>query len=243
MRIPILSDLGELFLPTICAGCNAIVPKGALICAECEAEMELCRLPLGAKLLNGLPVVAPFEYAFPVSSLITAAKFKNLPRLLLPLARAMYEALAGADLAGYPQVVVPVPLHPVRRRERGFDQAHYLAGLVAADLDCRFIPDALKRIRATPPQKRADRRQRMAALFGAFGPGPRSELIEGKRVLLVDDVVTTGATLEAALQAVRPCLPAGVLTIVAACTPPPSAARQDDLIAGKGSLDLREEAG
>ena len=241
MRIPVLADLVDVFLPRICAGCGEIIHNDTFLCAECSNELAVRRLPAGAALLNGLPVVAPFEYAFPVSAMVTAAKFRNLPRIFLPLARAMYEALAEAGLAGYPQVVVPVPLHHARRRERGFDQAQYLAELIAGFLDCSFLPKVLRRVRATPPQKRVGRRQRMVALHGAFGPGRRAVEIEGRRVLLVDDVVTTGATFEAAMQAMLPYLPAGVLFLVAARTPPPSDVPPEGPIAGKGSLDLPEE--
>jgi len=266
VRIPVLTDLLDVLLPLLCVGCGEIIHDDTFLCSACAGELERCRLPPGAVPLNGLPVIAPFEYEFPISVIISAAKFRSIPHLFRPLALAMYEALVEANLDGYPQVVVSVPLHPSRRRERGFDQALYLARLVAGYLNRSLCPRALKRVRATPPQKRSNRQQRLAALHEAFGPGPQAARVEGRRVLLVDDVVTTGATLEAAVQALLPQLPAGIVSLVAARTSPPDTCAADTgslgadvstadtsaagspggdpdnrCIAGKGSLDLSEE--
>ena len=219
MKIPVITDLLDLFLPVTCAWCREIIASDQVLCTECLAEMDQHRLLPEVELLRGLPVIAPFEYAFPLNSLIVTAKNRDLPHLLDPLVREMKSALIEAGLGDYPQVIVPVPLHHARKRERGFDQARYMAEQVAGLLDRPYLPDALRRIRATPPQKRADRKQRLEALHGAFGPGRQADSMAGQRVLLVDDVVTTGATVRSACEAMQSIMHSGVLAAVAARTP------------------------
>ena len=102
-----------------------------------------------------------------------------------------------------PDLVVPVPLHPRRLRERGFNQAHLLAaealraGLLAPRTELE--PGALRRMRETPPQTRLSRARRLENLRGAFEA--RTDRVRGRTVLLVDDVMTTGATMEACARA------------------------------------------
>ncbi len=94
------------------------------------------------------------------------------------------------------------PLHPVRRKERGYDQAELLARYLAKELGLPLGKGWLVRSRPTPPQvKTASAVGRKKNVMGAFAPGPR--LSPGKSVLLVDDVCTTGATLESCAQALR----------------------------------------
>ena len=100
-------------------------------------------------------------------------------------------------------LLIPVPLHPRRLRERGFNQAHLLsAGLMRRGVFApwtRLAPRALARIRETPPQTRLPRRQRRANLHGAFRAIP--VMVRGRSVLLVDDVMTTGTTLDVCARA------------------------------------------
>lgn len=88
--------------------------------------------------------------------------------------------------------MVPIPLHPVRRRERGFNQAALLADALSRRADVP-VGRGLRRVRATVAQTRLPREGRLANVRGAFAGIP--EIVEGSRVLLLDDVVTTGATL------------------------------------------------
>ena len=100
-------------------------------------------------------------------------------------------------------LVIPVPLHPLRERERGYNQAALLARPLAAALCLSYAPAALRRIRSTDSQVGLDRRKRRLNLRGAFAAGPP---VGGHPILLVDDVVTTGSTLGSAAEA---CLAAG----------------------------------
>ncbi len=136
-------------------------------------------------------------YAGPLGRLVRALKYRGATRPSVWLGRALATEVAAAGWR--PQVVCPVPLHAARRRARGYDQAALLAAAVASAL---ALPRArlLRRRRATAPQARLSRSARAANVAGAFAPSPGA-VIAGRRVLLVDDVLTTGATSEACRSA------------------------------------------
>lgn len=194
-------------LPQQCALCAA--PAGAsLVCAACNAALPrlpsccpLCALPspagapCGACLKRAPPFAATraaFGYAFPVDRLLHALKYRSA----LPYVEFLADALADAVAPG-PELVVPMPLHPARQRERGFNQAQELARHVSRRLR---IPLAagLVRTRDTPVQAGSSKAARRRNVRGAFAPLPA---IGGRRVALVDDVMTTGATLAEATRA------------------------------------------
>ena len=105
-------------------------------------------------------------------------------------------AIAAAD------VVVPVPLHPERLRERGYNQAELLARVVAARLNLPLEPKAIERRKPRPPKLKLSRHERWQAARGAYAPVTGTQF-DKRRVLLVDDVFTTGATLDACARALR----------------------------------------
>ena len=124
-------------------------------------------------------------------------------------------------MVSLPHVVVPLPLHPRRLRQRGFNPAQLLARSVARALDVRLAPGLLERMRDTPSQTGLDRRERHRNVRDAFRA--RAGCRPPPRVLLVDDVVTTGSTLAEAARALRR---AGALEVAAVCaarTPSPDA--------------------
>lgn len=123
------------------------------------------------------------------------------------LSRALSQCLGdGLPLDGERyDVVVPVPLHQGRLRWRGFNQAALLAAAIAGKIGCRLDVSALLRTRATSPQTSQDKRQRRLNVRGAFAV-PRPHRIVNRRVLLVDDVMTTGATVD---ECARSLLAAG----------------------------------
>jgi ComF family protein len=144
--------------------------------------------------------VAALRYGAAVRAVILAIKFERRREAIPLLAGPMAAALREAKLDRRVDVVVAVPLHPLRRYHRGFDQSECLAAALAARLALPHVEGALLRHRFTSPQSLRRRRERSAALDGAY-VALRRRRIRGKTVLLVDDVMTSGATADAAARA------------------------------------------
>ena len=145
------------------------------------------------------------EYRDGMREAIHALKFGKRPLLATPLGRLLAEAGARALPVPPPdwaEGLVPVPLHPARLAERGFNQAELLATPCGARWRVPVLPRALIRARATLPQTDLDPTARRLNVRDAFRV-PRAAGILGRRLLLVDDVHTTGATVAAAAQALR----------------------------------------
>ena len=138
-------------------------------------------------------------YEGPIEVAVHRFKYQGWRRLAEPLALLLAERLIVEGVAA--RTVMAVPLHPSRMRQRGFNQAELLAGELRKSLMLAAPPGVLARTRATPPQVGHDRRWRLENVRDAFEwRGPR---IEGESILLVDDVATTGATLDACASALR----------------------------------------
>ncbi len=201
-----------------CRGCALLLPagmpaEGAELCATCRRSHRGYRT-----LLAWGPYVQPGagEESAPRAALrewILALKHGGRADLALPLGALLAERLAGQE-PGPAAVLVPVPMHPLRRLERGVDHARLLAGHAAGLLRLECLP-LLRRRRWTPPQGAVGARSRAANVRGAFRARrrARSELA-GRTVLLVDDVVTSGATVEACATELRAC---GSLSISVLC--------------------------
>lgn len=135
-------------------------------------------------------------YAGSLRDILHALKYDGRRSLAAPLARRMREA--GADLLEQADVVVPVPLHPRRRRERGFNQAADLAQHLGLP-----VVQALTRHKPTPSQTTLHATERHQNMHGAFRVSTRMTGLRGAAVMLVDDVRTTGATLDSCAVALK----------------------------------------
>jgi ComF family protein len=213
-------------LPARCPGCGA---EGPPLCATCAPALD-ARLDLPAGIAIGLPsdVPAPLlqlEWCAPFSGVVRTAlhelKYSGEQRLAGPLGAAIARRWRRVGAGG--DVVVPVPVHAERRRRRGYDQAELIARVAAAELNlpCASI---LERSRATIAQFDLDRAARAVNVTGAFrlrlgaadGPtrhgAPPAGPLAGRWIILVDDVVTTGASLAACTT---PLIEAGAVGVSA----------------------------
>jgi ComF family protein len=234
-----LDPVLDLVFPAVCPICatRSDDPARRPFCGPCWAALPVgvgpgcpvCGEPFPG-LPEGLPCDAcrrlPPPYAFAravapyrdgMREAIHALKYGRRPVLAAPLGRLLAEAGPRAvpvALRDWADGVLPVPLHPARRAERGFNQAELLATPCAERWRVPLLTKALVRVRPTPPQTDLDADARRANVRDAFRVA-RPGAVRGRRILLVDDVLTTGATVGAAARALRAADAAavGVLTL------------------------------
>lgn len=188
----------DLLLPPTCPGCGR---EGLAVCAACLAHMSR-RLDEPPGVPVGLPSSQPrgivqlewcASFNGPARASVHALKYDGELRLVAPLAELMAARWRRASVGG--EILVPVPIHAERRRQRGFDQAELLARGVGERLGLRVVC-ALERAARTTAQHQLGRRARQNNVSQAFGVAPRhAGEISGRWLVLVDDVVTSGATL------------------------------------------------
>jgi ComF family protein len=223
----VLGAVLETVLPADCLVCNAILPwrQEGGVCLPCWERLRWDPLRQSpAPEARGragrrreapmrVPVVSALEYCDEARRLVHALKFEGFDPLGEPLGRAGAER-CGALLDALPPVdaVVPVPLHWTRRFRRGFNQAELLARGVARARGLPCATDLLHRAHRGRRQRGLSQRDRLSAFAGVFAA---SSSARGARVLLVDDVVTTGATIAACASALAAvgAVPAGAFTL------------------------------
>ncbi len=197
-----LRALAEAVFPATCPGCGG---RGEPVCATCARTIR--RAPSSSPPVGVDALVVPFAYTGVVRELVARAKYRHRHAALTWLASEMARALADTTV----DVVTWAPTTAARRRARGFDQAEVLAAAVAGSLDRPCAP-VLRRI-GCGHQTGHSRAERIGAPQFAVRAPAR---VTGRRVLLVDDVVTTGATLRAAAGALRTAGAASVVGSAAA---------------------------
>ncbi|MEL7672534.1 MAG: ComF family protein [Chloroflexota bacterium] len=183
----------DLLFPPYCAGCERV---GSLLCPRCMAAITR---PTPRAIPGLAEVCVCAEYDGAIGAAIRALKYGGQTRLAEPLgtllARSLYRSGWSIDL------IVPVPLHPARLRDRGYNQAKLVSLYASRALAIPVSSSAVWRVRDTPSQVDLNARERRANMKGAFESD--AEIVRGRSVLVVDDVLTTGATIGACAEALR----------------------------------------
>lgn len=212
---PLWTTLVELFYPAHCVVCARAQSTGRMLCDSCQATTEqikppfceTCSRPYSGAISQKFvcPNCEDRHFAFRcavsryrasgiVREIIHRMKYGGQFHLRRILADWLWEAFNDPRIRDDPyDAIVPIPLHPARLRERRFNQAHAIGEIVAKRAAVSLLP-CLQRRRYTETQTRFDRRDRMRNLRNAFAVR-NSTAVTGKRLLLVDDVLTTGSTL------------------------------------------------
>ncbi|NTS32235.1 ComF family protein [Phyllobacterium sp. BT25] len=214
-------QFATLLFPPVCSGCERLVAEPGSLCGACWAKVRFIEKPycpvlgtpfshdLGAEILSAEAIAdpPPFERARSVAvhegvvaEMVQGLKYNDRtdlgPWMALWMLRAGTELLDGCD------IIVPVPLHARRFWFRRFNQSAELARHVARLAGKTFDPDALKRVKRTRQQVGLGSNARRLNMSGAFKVPEAQEIkVRGRRVLLIDDVYTTGATVKAASRA------------------------------------------
>jgi ComF family protein len=223
----------DIALPTLCVACRDPV-DGEGVCADCWAKLSFIAPPFCPRL--GIPFVydpgpdmlsmeaianppaytrarAAVRYDDVARTLVHALKYQDRTDLAPPMGRWM--ARAGQELLECADVLVPVPLHWRRGWSRRYNQSGALARIIAQQSGVRVATEALRRIRPTAQQIGLSRPERASNVQGAFKVAPdRQHLIAGRRVILIDDVLTSGATVDACARALLRAKAAAVDVLV-----------------------------
>ena len=227
------APLVDLVYPPRCPSCGEGIAAQEGLCTQCWSELvfpgepacSLCQRPFGSDLPTG-SVCAPCLASPPRHDGIAAGTLYNEASRKLVLAFkhgrriALAPMLARMAAARLPELdgewlVVPVPLHRWRLWRRGFNQSALLAKEIAGLRGQRLLVDALVRRKATPMLGGLGRAARARALSGAIAVNPRRVAqVRGARIVLVDDVITSGATTDASVRALRR---AGAERVIVAC--------------------------
>lgn len=191
---------------------RALAAADGCLCDRCLHALTALRIPAVDQLSVHPPLsvcVSAFWHEGVARELCHRLKYGGDPSAALPLAQHMAHALGRAGRAAWADVALPVPVHRSRLTERGYNQAELLAREVCAALCLPFCDDALSRVHHSHTQVGHSREERLLGMAGAFVAA--TEPIDGLRVLLIDDVLTTGATATACAQAL---LAAGAREVV-----------------------------
>ena len=231
MRVPeFLHPLISFVTPSLCLVCERPVPQGFVVCDGCSENLRrrhgirdgcfVCGGPLSgrscprcrAEEFSFQRARSPFIYRDEIRLLVELFKYTGITRIAEFLGREMAHAL---PVLGSYDLIVPLPLNRVKERERGFSQTRLLTREIHRVTGVPWNDRVLRRVRNTRSQTGLGRKERKLNVKDAFRAEPSRE-VEGRTLLLVDDVMTTGATMSSAAKALRKAGAARVLGIAAA---------------------------
>lgn len=211
----IIQSLADLVAPPLCVCCGRRLSGGErVLCAACNigmprrrdllspADNSTVRLLWGRADIERGAAWADYVPATALARAIYAMKYGGRRDIARVLGQMAAVEMSASGMFDGIDAVVPLPLHPARQRQRGYNQSLEIGAAVAAVAGLELCGSAVARLRNTPSQAAQAHNMRAANVHGAFGV-PHPELLDGRHVLLVDDIITTGASLAECAHAMQ----------------------------------------
>ncbi|MDR2890588.1 MAG: ComF family protein [Alistipes sp.] len=214
-----LKDIRDLFFPPVCPACGGAMDGGAgFLCTACQWQMPLtgfedradnpvARMFWGLVPLERATALLWFVHESDFRQVVHSFKYRGRWALARDMGRWFGRTLADTDGWGGVEVIVPVPLHFRKKLTRGYNQSEYIARGMASemgvDLDCRSVVRRVNNPSQTMVGGAGERWDNVAGIFAVRRP----ERLAGKHILLVDDVLTTGATVASCARAIAAAVP------------------------------------
>ncbi|MEM9117408.1 MAG: ComF family protein [Cyanobacteria bacterium P01_F01_bin.56] len=198
-----LKSVTNLFLKQFCPLCDR--PSSQSLCPACWGQINRCTYAPGQTSPKALPVMAWGTYKGALKRAIAALKYEQHPELAVPLGRALGKRWQQAPLTQRSPLIVPIPMFVEKQRQRGYNQAELVAKAFCGQTELPLIRHGLIRQQATAPQFGLGVQARQQNLSGAFTLGQAFQRRPTQPVLLLDDIYTTGTTVQVAANELRRC--------------------------------------
>lgn len=208
MLTRLLADLLDLIYPRTCTGCNQpLIGDEDQLCFKCLLSLprtdfhkfqknEVSRIFLGRIRMQRASAYLYFQKGGIVQSIMHHLKYQNSPETAVFMGELMGREMNGSLFMGDIDLIIPVPLHIQKRRKRGYNQSEMIARGLATETSIAMDPENLTRVTATSSQTRKSRFERWLNVESIFKVKEPHKL-ENTHILLIDDVITTGSTVEA----------------------------------------------
>ncbi len=221
--------LAQLFLPPKCLVCGCVLLTGVedYVCEECITKLKHAdtkpnnRFEQRLQERNGVyTAFAGYHYykRSPIARIVHNFKYNDLPKLAVYMGRELGVMAEKRNFGKDYDYLVPVPLHPKKKRERGYNQSERICAGISEIIGLEVREDILKRINNTSSQTEKSARERWEEIQGDYHLNVNPETLRGKRIILVDDIYTTGSTIELCCNELKkiPEVRVGVITVAKA---------------------------
>ena len=205
MNLSILNPHFDFFLPRFCFACNRkLETDTVVICPDCLSKIQLAdkgrmdeeykRKFYGNGIISDFKSVFVFEKDKELQQIIHSLKYEKRFSIGLFLGKKLGETIKDNVLSWGIDLIIPVPLHHLKKAERGYNQSAYIAKGLSKELKISYNEGAVKRTRFTESQTTMTLKERQANIDGVFAVRNKNR-VKGKNILLIDDVITTGSTI------------------------------------------------
>lgn len=224
----LLKDLRDLFAPNRCLHCKAIIPQNiSFLCIDCHHQLEFTGFigyannPLEKLFLGKTEVIEAGSLYFyqknsPIQTLLKALKYQGLETFGAYAAKAICNELKTTTRFKNIDIVIPIPLHPKKEKSRGYNQVDEFAKIIAKNLHADYIKDGLIKTENNKSQTKQNKEERHKSVQNSFKVNT-NYLFNQKNILLIDDVLTTGATLISCTKALKKLNNVNISIITIAC--------------------------